>query len=134
MIGDIDAFLFNLTRSRQFPSKRSGRDIWCSQGCGPNFGGHYPELGAWEPFNGDKKCRSRENERGYGIPIEGGVNQLTNKKDKGFTISELEVWEITGYILEDQFVLYEKDESNRIREVKLNPIDTLKKLEQQLEI
>ena len=49
---------------------------------------------------------------------------LTNKKNGDFKISELEVWEITGYMLEDQFVLYEKDESNRIREVKLNPIDT----------
>jgi uncharacterized protein YxjI len=49
---------------------------------------------------------------------------LTNKRSDYFTISELEVWEITGYMLEDQFVLYEKDESNRIRELKLNPIDT----------
>jgi hypothetical protein len=31
------------------------------------------------------------------------MNILTNEKDAGFTISELEVWEITGYMLEDQF-------------------------------
>jgi hypothetical protein len=32
---------------------------------------------------------------------------LTNKKDKGFTISEIEVWEITGYMKEkvvDEFI------------------------------
>jgi hypothetical protein len=43
---------------------------------------------------------------------------LTNKKDGGFTISELEVWEVTGYMVEDQFVSYDKDEINRIREEK----------------
>jgi hypothetical protein len=40
-------------------------------------------------------------------------------KDGGFTISELEVWEVTGYIdEEDQFVKYDLEEVNPIREEK----------------
>jgi hypothetical protein len=75
------------------------------QNCGPNFrSGDLTELCATEPFNGDNKCYSNANSSGYGIPVEGGVNQLTKKVDL-FTISELEVWEVTGYIDEkDQFV------------------------------
>ena len=44
---------------------------------------------------------------------------LTNKKDGLFTISELEVWEVTGYMEEDKFVKYDIQEINRIREEKL---------------
>ena len=58
----------------------------------------YSELGAWDaPFNGDGKCRSCANEPAYRIPVDGaGLNMLTNNKDgKGFTITELEVWEVT---------------------------------------
>ena len=48
------------------------------------------------------------------------MNILTNKKNGNFTISELEVWEITGYMdEEDQFVKYNLEEVNRIREEKL---------------
>jgi hypothetical protein len=102
--------LFNLNCSRQFPSKRSGKDIYCGQGSGPNFAGNYTELGTFEPFNGDKKCHTNANEPGYGILIDSGVNMLTNKEDGYFSISELEVWEITGYMdEEDQFVKYKKN-------------------------
>ncbi len=49
-----------------------------------------------EPFNGDGGCLSWANESGYRIPVDGaGTNMLTNKKDPGFTITELEVWEVT---------------------------------------
>jgi len=44
---------------------------------------------------------------------------LTNKKDGSFTISELEVWEVTEYMEEDKFVKYDIEEINRIREEKL---------------
>ena len=45
---------------------------------------------------------------------------LTNKMDGKFTISELEVWEVTGYMDEkDQFVKYDIEEVNRIRQEKL---------------
>jgi hypothetical protein len=40
---------------------------------------------------------------------------LTNKEDGAFTISELEVWEVTGH-MKDQFVKYDSEEVNRIRE------------------
>jgi hypothetical protein len=42
-------------------------------------------------------CRSWANAAGYGIPFDGAcdINMLTNKKDLEFTISELEVWEVT---------------------------------------
>jgi hypothetical protein len=53
------------------------------------------ELIAIEPFNGDGKCRSWANLSGYKIEYEGGKNMLTNKEDGYFTITELEVWEVT---------------------------------------
>ncbi len=47
---------------------------------------------------------------------------LTNKNDEGFTISELEVWEVTGYMEEEKFVKYDIQEINRIREEKLKQL------------
>ena len=52
------------------------------------------------------------------------MNILTSKKDGGFTISELEVWEITGYMLGDKFVKCDKKEIDRIREKKLKQVET----------
>jgi len=91
---DSSAFLFNLTRSRHFPSRATGTDIYCSSSYGPCFyGGDGDDLVAWgEPFNGKDNCISSANERGYNIPLVDGKNQLTNQKDGNFTISELEVW------------------------------------------
>ena len=92
---DSSAFLFNLTRSRHFPSKATGKNIFCCIGYGPCFlGGDRWELcAAWkEPFNGKDKCISWANEPGYNIPLVDGKNQLTNQADGKFTISELEVW------------------------------------------
>ncbi len=50
---DSSAFLFNLTRSRHFPSKASGMDIYCRNDCGHNFSGWgmYELVARWEPFN-----------------------------------------------------------------------------------
>ena len=65
---------------------------------GPCFlGDNGSELAAWvEPFNGDGNCWSYANEPGYRIPVDGtGTNMLTNNKDDRFTITELEVWEVT---------------------------------------
>ena len=55
---DSSAFLFNLTRSRHFPSKATGKDIFCSSIYGPCFDGSgYGELSAYpEPFNGKSNC------------------------------------------------------------------------------
>jgi hypothetical protein len=56
---DSSAFLFNLTRSRHFPSKGAGKDILCWSFTGPCFSGGFCELAAlWEPFNGKDNCRS----------------------------------------------------------------------------
>jgi hypothetical protein len=45
---DSSAFLFNLTRSLHFPSNATGKDIYCSSGCGPYFnGGDGCELAAY---------------------------------------------------------------------------------------
>jgi hypothetical protein len=86
--------LFNLSSSRQFTNTGKG-GIGCSSFCGPVFGSEDGgELYACEPFNGDRKCESWANRDGYKIVIEGGKNMLTNKKDRYFTISELEVWEV----------------------------------------
>jgi hypothetical protein len=91
---DSSAFLFNLTRSRHFPSKATGIDIYCRDDYGPCFsGGGSDELVArWEPFNGKYECYSWANNRGYNIPLVDGMNQLTNQKNGRLTISELEVW------------------------------------------
>ena len=90
---DSSAFLFNLTRSRHFPSKATGNDIYCGSNYGPCFyGGGASDLVAYPPFNGKDKCISWANKPGYDIPLVDGKNQLTNQKDGWFTISELEVW------------------------------------------
>jgi hypothetical protein len=87
--------LFNLSSSRQFTNTGKG-GIYCDSGCGPYFGSNgYDELCAGEPFNGDRNCRSWANNPGYKIVIEGGKNMLTNKEDINFTITELEVWQVT---------------------------------------
>jgi hypothetical protein len=63
---DSSAFLFNLTRSRHFPSKATGTDIYCKSKYGPCFnGGTYAELVAAEPFNGYLNCFSGANLPGY---------------------------------------------------------------------
>ena len=53
---------------------------------------------AYKPFNGENKCRSYANERGYkiGMETDGVTNKLTRKEDGlgGFTITELEVWSL----------------------------------------
>ena len=91
---DSSAFLFNLTRSRHFPSKATGKDIYCHRDLGPCFsGGDLSELVATnQPFNGRDYCYSGVNQPGYNIPLVDGKNQLTNQADGRFTISELEVW------------------------------------------
>jgi hypothetical protein len=53
------------------------------------------ELHADTPFNDDGKCVSWANRDGYKIVIEGGKNMLSNMNDGYFTITELEVWEVT---------------------------------------
>ncbi len=64
---DSSAFLFNLTRSRHFPSKATGNDIYCRDDYGPCFSGDvWSDLVAEdEPFNGKDNCRSRANKSGY---------------------------------------------------------------------
>ena len=93
--------LFNLSCCRHFPNKQTGKEIWCDSDRGPYFsGGKGSELSAYnEPFNGNGKCISRTNKAGYGIPVDAnGVNMLTNNKKDEFTISELEVWEVTEMV------------------------------------
>ena len=49
-----------------------------------------------DPFNGENKCRSWANRPGYeiGMETDGVTNKLTRKKDRNFTITELEVWSL----------------------------------------
>lgn len=80
-VADEDAMLFNLSRRRHFPNKKTGTQIICSSDKGPRFiGGYMSELCAeYEPFNGEEKCFSSTNQPGYGISIdEEGCNMLTN--------------------------------------------------------
>ena len=87
--------LFNLSRERCYNSKEKYAILYASN-LGPCFTGNgATELIAFEPFNGENRCRSFANNPGYNIPLEGGKNMLTNEKDGDFTISELEVWGVT---------------------------------------
>jgi hypothetical protein len=92
--------LFNLSSSRQFTNTGKG-GIYCYSKSGPNFGNEETggELGAGQPFNGDGKCGSYANKPGYKIVLEGGKNMLTNKEDGRFTITELEVWQVTFIVI-----------------------------------
>lgn len=93
----LDRILFNLSSLRKFHEKDSEfirkRD--------PNstmFVGGLSELESCkEPFNGEGNFISYSNKYGYEIPLNKAcLNMLTNKKDGNFTISELEVWEVTN--------------------------------------
>jgi hypothetical protein len=116
--------LFNLSSRINFPSKHAGTDINCSKEYGPCFSGsNDSELDALcEPFNGDGNCASFTNMPGYDIPKVDGVNMLTNKKNGNFTISELEVWEVIGYVLEDKLVFYDTFELKMERRRKLKEL------------
>jgi hypothetical protein len=87
--------LFNLSSSRQFTNEGKG-GIFCGTYLGPTFSveGTGELCAKYEPFNGDKYCKSFANQSGYCIGLEGGKNMLTNNKDGGFTISEIEVWQV----------------------------------------
>jgi hypothetical protein len=115
-VGDSDAMLFNLSKQRHFPNKGTGNEIRCSSGSGPNFCAVvFTELGAREePFNGNKKCYSFANKPGYCIPEDkDGKNMLTNKENGSFTVSDLEVWQVTEMVSNYSTNFYRKNETNQ---------------------
>ena len=60
------------------------------------MGGNWTELGVESPFNEKDNCYSRGNQPGYKISVDqNGNNMLTNKKDGKFTITEIEVWQVS---------------------------------------
>lgn len=83
-IGDKNAILFNLSKCRNFPSKRkTGIELFYSFGTsGPYFtGGKDCELGVkYPPINSfDRTFESRANLSGYAIPLDANNNNmLTN--------------------------------------------------------
>jgi hypothetical protein len=116
--------LFNLSSRINFPSKQTGIDIYCGDIYGPCFSGSDGfELDVYnEPFNGDDKCVSYTNKPSYDIPEIDGLNMLTNKENGRFTISELEVWEVKGYVHEDKLVFYDTFELKMERRRKLEEL------------
>jgi hypothetical protein len=85
-------------------------DIYCGNKWGPSFcGSDESELVAYyEPFNGDNNCTSNACKPDFDIPVDGaGLNLLTNNEDGDFSISELEVWEVKGYVNEGKLVFYD---------------------------
>ena len=70
--------------------------IECWSNRGPAFAaGNGYELCAFdEPFNGNGNCYSLANKNGYAIPLQDDKNMLTDKSNRWFSISELEVWEV----------------------------------------
>ena len=92
--------LFNLTTRKLFKCNKHEWAITCCKLYGPVFGAG--ELAASnEPFNGNNNCRSNANCDVYKIEKDSKeIHMLTNLKCKGlftsfFSISELEVWEVT---------------------------------------
>jgi len=51
---------------------------------------------------------------------------LTNKEDGDFTITELEVWEVKGYVDEEKLVFYDTHELKKERRRKLKELGVLK--------
>lgn len=74
------------------------------------------------------KCE--EFEIGYD---EDGMNRLTNKDDGNFTITEVEVWEITGQVIEGEFLRFNKEEIKRKREQIYEEIEAAEKVKKQQE-
>ncbi len=92
-----DEKLFNLSSFHNFP--RKGKNFfYINDPNSTKFTGGIDELESCkEPFNGEGNFISCSNKTIYEIPLnEAGLNMLTNKKDGNFTISELEVWEVTN--------------------------------------
>ena len=86
--------LFNLSQEREFKNTGTGEEIYCDTGYGPYYGN--AELVAYQPFNGNGNCESWANTSAYKIPEdEDGKDMLTNKEGYKFTITELEVWQVT---------------------------------------
>jgi hypothetical protein len=82
-VRDDNAFLFNLSCARLFPSQHSGIDILCSPYRGPAFRGEvgWELVAVNEPFNGENNCCSWANYPGYkiGMETDGVTNKLTRK-------------------------------------------------------
>ena len=71
--------------------------MWTCDEMGPCFGANCDALNAmYEPFNLERACKSASNDPGFANLVgDNGKNMLTNKEDGKFTITELEVWEVT---------------------------------------
>jgi hypothetical protein len=77
--------------------------------------GTYCDLGR---CSSSAKCK--EFEIGFD---EDGLNRLTNKIDGRFTITEIEVWEITGHIIDGEFLRFNKEEIKRVRDQKYKELE-----------
>ena len=72
--------------------------IYCHKGWGPRFtdSNGITELGTQSKFNSPDHSYSSANKSGYRIGVDDEeLNMLTNKKNGHFTITELEVWQVT---------------------------------------
>jgi hypothetical protein len=119
--------LFNLSLFRHFPSTQKGEEMknhknaW--QICfsdGLKIDGNLNDYGS---CSSSGKCE--EFEIGYD---EDGMNRLTNKDDGNFTVTEVEVWEITGQVIEGEFLRFNKEEIKRKREQIYEEIETAEKV------
>ena len=99
---DKDSMLFNLNEFRHYPCKIYECAIWNYPNCGPYFGLN-GELQTLEPFNEPDHCSASMHENWcYKVPQDDNKkSMLTNTKvganltQTKFTISELEVWQLT---------------------------------------
>ena len=89
--------LFNLSCKRNFPDQKKDFARKHNQAGTTFIYGDWELEANNEPFNGEGNFTSYAKREGYNIPLnETRLNMLTNKKDGKFTISELEVWELTN--------------------------------------
>ncbi len=69
--------LFNATSERNFPSKKTGKDICCSKLMGPSFGsgGNDNDLEGWfSGLDGNNYCYATSYKPGFAIPLINGIN------------------------------------------------------------
>jgi TLD len=90
---DQTAFIFSVKTMKVYPNTMKVGVLHAGS-TGPRFDStDGVDLGCYsQPFNGDKKCRSRCNQSSYKIPQVNGLNEITMESGIDFTVREVEVY------------------------------------------
>lgn len=101
------SMVFNLSKSRHFPSNCNAEDISYTESgreAGPRFSKALRASAFTWTLTDPEQCSSSAECDTYEIGYDDNkLNKLTNENDGAFTISELEIWEITGCIVDGEY-------------------------------